>query len=152
VLRSTSWKYWGWLTAKLLAVALVNRILVAGFFILMPPASAKGLRFTTPRFGYELGWTSVMMAVTVFTFILAFLAFREQKYRCRVCGHALRMPVATGDWGRATLFAPPHTEYICKFGHGTLAMREVQITGPEPPKWRQHNDNIWEELKELSKR
>lgn len=39
----------------------------------------------------------------------------------------------------------PKMEYICPFGHGTLNIEELQITGNVPPDWTQHGD-IWAEL------
>jgi hypothetical protein len=42
----------------------------------------------------------------------------------------------------------PHTEYICPYGHGTLKVPELQITGKEPIDWAEHQD-IWRELELL---
>ena len=56
------------------------------------------------------------------------LAICDQRYRCRTCLRRLRMPILTGDWTHI-LLGPPRTEYICPFGHGTLKVDEVQITG-----------------------
>jgi len=37
-------------------------------------------------------------------------------------------------------------EYICPFGHGTLTVAELQLTGRENPDWAAHDDDIWKEL------
>jgi hypothetical protein len=44
------------------------------------------------------------------------------------------------------LLGPPRREYICPYGHGTLKVSELQITGPHPADWQQHSDDIWAEL------
>jgi hypothetical protein len=56
------------------------------------------------------------------------------------------MPVASGSWGNMVTFGRPHTEWICPFGHGTLSVEELQITGSQPADWQPHDDNIWKEL------
>ena len=57
------------------------------------------------------------------------------------------MPVLTGSW-TAVLFGAPRTEYICPYGHGTLKVAELQITGRQQPDWQPHED-IWKELESL---
>ena len=50
------------------------------------------------------------------------------------------------------LFGRPRTEYICRYGHGTLVQPELHIVGREPADWKAHDpDNIWEELYELER-
>ena len=39
-------------------------------------------------------------------------------------------------------------EYICIYGHGTLKVPEVQITGSKSD-WEPHQDDIWKELESL---
>jgi hypothetical protein len=39
----------------------------------------------------------------------------------------------------------PHLEYICPYGHGTLKVAELQISGLEPAEWTENGD-MWEEL------
>ena len=59
----------------------------------------------------------------------------------------LRMPILTGSWTHV-LFGAPRTEYICPYGHGTLKVAELQITGHQYPDWEPHED-IWKELYSL---
>jgi hypothetical protein len=79
---------------------------------------------------------------------LVYLVILDQRYRCRICLRRLRMPVSTGSWTHILLFGPPRTEYICVYGHGTLKVPDLQITGPEPVDWQPHED-IWKELATL---
>jgi hypothetical protein len=46
------------------------------------------------------------------------------------------------------LLGAPHTEYICPYGHGTLSVAELQITGHQEPDWEPHED-MWKELVSL---
>jgi hypothetical protein len=62
------------------------------------------------------------------------------------------MPVATGSWTHLLLIGPPRIEYICPYGHGTLQVPEVQITGPENQNWLPHGEDIWKELSALEKK
>ena len=39
----------------------------------------------------------------------------------------------------------PRIEYICPYGHGTLKLAELQISGLENPEWNPHGE-IWDEL------
>ena len=43
------------------------------------------------------------------------------------------------------LLGAPRTEYICPYGHGTLQVAELQITGHQEPDWHKHDD-MWKEL------
>jgi hypothetical protein len=68
----------------------------------------------------------------------------DQRYRCRTCLRRLRMPILRGSWTHVLLGAP-RTEYICPYGHGTLSVDELQITGHTEPDWEAHQD-MWKEL------
>jgi len=76
---------------------------------------------------------------------LLFLCIWDQRRRCRVCLRRLRMPVETGSWGGMLLLGRPRIEYICPYGHGTLKLDELQISGLENPEW-DPNGEIWDEL------
>ena len=76
---------------------------------------------------------------------LLFLCIWDQRRRCRVCLRRLRMPVETGSWGGMLLLGRPRIEYICPYGHGTLKLDELQISGLENPEWNP-NGEIWDEL------
>jgi len=77
---------------------------------------------------------------------LGWLAFWDQRRRCRTCLRKLIMPIGTGSWGNMVTLGRPKTEMICPFGHGTLYIEELQITGRQNPAWRAHTDDIWKEL------
>jgi hypothetical protein len=95
-------------------------------------------------FGYHLGYTLLVMFLALIGAGLVWLAIWDQRYRCRTCARRLRMPIATGSWTNV-LFSRPRTEYICPFGHGTLKVEELQITGHSGPDWQPHED-MWKEL------
>jgi hypothetical protein len=76
---------------------------------------------------------------------LFYLCVWDQRYRCRVCLRRLRMPVETGSWGGMLLLGRPRIEYICPYGHGTLTLAEMQISGLENPEWNPHGE-MWDEL------
>jgi len=42
----------------------------------------------------------------------------------------------------------PSTEYICVYGHGTLKVPELQLTGTTTSDWEPHHD-MWKELESL---
>ena len=76
---------------------------------------------------------------------LLYLSILDQRYRCRVCLRRLRMPVEKGSWGRMLMLGRPKMEYICTYGHGTLNVPELQISGIENSEWKEHGD-MWSEL------
>lgn len=143
-------RYWAYFIAKLAAIAGVG-FLLQKLLIWVLPVPAEFRRFGHNPVGHDLLWTTVFMAYTMLIFGLIWLAVLDQRYRCRTCLARLRMPLETGSWSRAMLFAPPRTEYICPWGHGTMKVREVQITGLESPRWDEHED-MWKELESLGKK
>jgi hypothetical protein len=54
------------------------------------------------------------------------------------------MPLRTGSWTHV-LFGAPRIAYICLYGHGTLTVDELQISGQQMRDWEPHED-IWKEL------
>jgi hypothetical protein len=56
------------------------------------------------------------------------------------------MPLTQGLWNR-TLMGPPRTDYICPFGHWTLRVPEVRLSGAGSV-WTPIGD-MWRELEEL---
>jgi hypothetical protein len=128
-------RYWGYLVAKLAvagAILLALRRLIAWMF---HPA----------RLAMDLGFTFAMLVLTLLATGALSLIVWDQRYRCRTCLRRLRMPVATGSWTHVLFIGTPRTEYICPYGHGTLKVAELQITGRENPDWQPHDD-IWKEL------
>lgn len=140
-------KYWAFLTAKLVAWVIVLRVVRKVLAVwLPPPETFMHQRFNDP-FVTDLGYTFLMLAFGLFAAGLLWLIVLDQRYRCRSCARRLRMPVQTGSWTHVLLGAP-RTEYICLYGHGTLKVDELQLTGQHSPDWEPHDD-IWKELYSL---
>jgi len=137
-------RYWAYLTGKLgLSAALmygVLRLLNSSW-----PAPARFLNYAPPRFGYDLLYTLLTGLWFLGCCGVLYLCIWDQRYRCRVCLRRLRMPVETGSWGAMLLLGRPRIEYICPYGHGTLKLEELQISGLENPEWNPHGE-IWDEL------
>ena len=136
-------RYWGFLIAKLAVASVPVWVLWRAIRWSFPHASQQSL------FANDLGYTMMMMLVFLVAAGLLYLVIWDQRYRCRTCLRWLRMPVATGSWPNMLLFGQPKTEYICLYGHGTLKVPEVQITGPNGPDWEPHDEDIWKELESL---
>jgi hypothetical protein len=137
-------KYWGLLVAKVIAIAGFAGSTYWLIFRLMPVPP----RTRIEAIGTDLAWTFAMALGFLAVCGLSWAAIADQRYRCRSCAARLRMPVATGSWGRATLFARPKMEYICPYGHGTMNIAQLQITGRETPQWDEHGD-MWKELESI---
>ena len=138
-------KYWGFFLAKLLAVAAVAYGIARAIYALVP-RQPLGYGIRDP-FLHDLPFTLVIMAYFLFVCGLLWLVVWDQRMRCRTCLRRLRMPVAQGSWHHV-LLGPPHTNYICTYGHGTLRVPEFQISGQSLGAWEEHDD-IWVELYEL---
>jgi hypothetical protein len=140
-------RYWAYLIAKLAvagAVLAALRVAIKAMF----PKPEVYLYSRPDPFAHDLGYTFVMLLLTLMASGMMWLIVWDQRYRCRTCLRRLRMPVLTGSWTHV-LFDAPHTEYICPYGHGTLKVAELQITGHENPDWQPHED-IWKELYSLA--
>lgn len=137
-------RYWGLLAAKLFAAAFALKGLWWLIARALPPPKPF-MRVYQPRFPYDLWWT---LAVGVFFLIccgVGYLIYLDQRYRCRVCARRLRMPLEKGSWSAMLQFGKPRLEYICPYGHGTLQVPELHLTGIEHTDWNRHDD-IWKEL------
>lgn len=148
-------KYAGYLSAKMAVVAGFLYLLWRGMVYVLPESNnARYFReaYDRGRFGYDLAWTFALLILVLIGAGLLYLVIWDQKRRCRTCLRRLIMPVTTGSWNHLLLIGPPRIEYICPYGHGTLQVPEVQITGPENPNWLPHDDDIWKELDELEKK
>jgi hypothetical protein len=138
-------KYWAYLVAKLgLAGVFLYGLRWTLAYLL--PAPAPLFNVISP-FGHDLLYTLIMFVYSLVAMGVVWLTIWDQRYRCRTCLRRLRMPILTGDWTHI-LLGRPRTEYICPFGHGTLKVEEVQITGHQPPDWQPHED-MWKELVSL---
>ena len=141
-------RYWGYFIAKLAAAALLMgaaRSMIRMLF----SRPAVFLDQPLQPFMHDLGYTSAMMLFFIFCAGLLYVVVWDQRYRCRTCLRRLRMPVIRGSWPNMLLFGQPRTEYICIYGHGTLKVPEVQITGAGSSDWEPHDEDIWKELEAL---
>jgi len=137
-------RYWAYLAAKLAVAGAV----MYGCWVLLDAAwPSEPTRFSAhpPRFGYDLQFTLAAGIWFLLCCGAVFLAIHDQRYRCRVCLRRLRMPVETGSWGSMLQLGRPRIEYICPYGHGTLNVEELQISGMINPEWTPHAE-MWEEL------
>jgi hypothetical protein len=143
-------RYWAYFAAKLGVSGAFLAVLLRALNHFWP-RPANVLHFAPPRFGYDLGYTLMVGLWFLVGSGLLYLTIWDQRYRCRVCLRRLRMPVETGSWSKMLQFGRPTIEYICPYGHGTLAQPEVQFTGLENPEWTPHGE-MWEELFAVSDR
>jgi len=139
-------KYWALLAVKVAAAIAVTHGLWLGVKQLLPPP--RPFLYIGPPFGRDLVWTLAAGLCFLVGCGLLYLAWLDQRYRCRVCLRRLRMPVETGSWSSMLQFGMPRIEYICPYGHGTLKVPEVQLSGPEPLDWKK-NEDFWRELESL---
>jgi hypothetical protein len=137
-------RYWGYLAAKLAACAFVLYWVWIGMTKLLPAPRL----YRNQYLGYDLPWTLAAGLFFLFCYGAFSLCVLDQRYRCRVCLRRLRMPIRSGSWGQTLLLGRPRIEYICPFGHGTLKVPELQISGQEASDWKQHDD-MWKELVSL---
>lgn len=139
-------KYWGYFVAKLLAIGVTAYGTGKLIYHFIPRATN---RYSLQPFMHDLPYTLIVMAHFLLIAGLIWLAVWDQRYRCRTCLRRLRMPVSEGGWHHV-LLGPPRTDYICPFGHGTLRVSELNLTGGNPRDWEKHNDDIWKELYALA--
>ncbi len=142
--RLSSVRYWGYFAGKIgLSSALMYGLLRLLNYTW--PVQQKFYNYVPPRFGYDLLYTLLAGLWFLACSGLLYLCIWDQRYRCRVCLRRLRMPVETGSWSRMLLLGRPRIEYICPYGHGTLNVAELQISGLENPEWNPHGE-MWDEL------
>jgi hypothetical protein len=131
-------KYWGYLLAKL--------IVAAGPIWLIGRAIRYIWGEQRDPFAHDLAYTTAMMLYFLFCVGVLYLIIWDQRYRCRTCLRRLRMPLFAGSWPNMLLKGQPRMEYICIYGHGTLKVPEVELSGPKNSDWEAHGDDIWKEL------
>ena len=136
--------YWGYFAAKLAVAGGILYGLLALLSWADPPEPCIYV-YCPPRFPYDLPYTLLVGAWFLLGCGMLSAIVLDQRYRCRVCLRRLRMPVETGSWASMLQFGRPRIEYICVYGHGTLAAPELQISGHENPEWKKHAE-YWEEL------
>jgi len=137
-------RYWGWFGAKLVGIGALMYGCLYALNARWPTQTLFGTY--RARFGYDLSYTLLVGVWFLVTCGLIYLAWWDQRRRCRVCLRRLRMPIETGSWSSMLQFGRPRIEYICPYGHGTLKEEELQISGLENPEWEPSAD-MWEELK-----
>lgn len=143
-------KYWGFFLVKLAAAAALMRGLWLAIDRLLPEPEIF-LYTHLPRFPNDLPWTIAILVYCLFSLGLFVLIILDQRSRCRICLRRLRMPVESGSWSRATLFAPPRKSLICPYGHGTLDKPVAHVSAQPPTEWHPHGD-IWKELEALDRK
>ena len=138
-------RYWSYLALKILIVVSLTYGLLAAVVLFFPEPLVS--RFgTQPMFLHDMPFTFAIFGVFLFGSGLLHAAIWDQRRRCRTCLHRLIMPIPTGSWGNMLTFGRPQIEWICPYGHGTLRIPELQITGSELPDWEPHDEDIWQEL------
>jgi hypothetical protein len=140
-------KYWLYLLAKLAIAAGVVFVLQTALDFFYPvPQLRADYGPPQPLFLHDMLYTFLTLGIWLVGAGLLSLILRDQRRRCRTCLRKLIMPVNSGSWGHMVTFGRPRTELICPFGHGTLSIEELQITGRQSPDWQPHDDDIWKEL------
>ncbi len=137
-------RYWGFLLLKLVGAALGSAVAL-WFVNLFWEPHTRWFHLNQYQFSYDLLYTTLTGVWFLFSYGLFYLAFWDQRYRCRTCLRRLRMPVETGSWSYMLQLGRPQMEFICAYGHGKLNVEELQISGKVPPSWTEHGD-IWSEL------
>src|SRR6202171_2130856 len=140
-------RYWGWCVVKVIAAAAMLLAIDYGIRLWFPRPVPVFYSHPEP-FTHDLAYTAVMMVFFLVCYGVLHLIIWDQKTRCRTCLRRLRMPVVAGSWSNMMLFGQPRTEYICIYGHGTLKVPEVELTGAGRD-WEPHDEDIWEELEAL---
>lgn len=143
-------KYWGYFAGKLAASGIAMYAIWLAMHALLPEPVVF-MKVRMGGFAQDLTWTIAYMLFGLSAVGMLFFVVWDQRRRCRTCLRRLRMPVNTGNWSLALLFAPPKTESICPYGHGTLASPETHTSTAQPACWEEHGD-IWEELEHLDPR
>lgn len=137
-----SMRYW-----VVLGIKLVGFLFVALGLWVIAQRTVLRVELFSDRWPKALtSYLSLAVAVFVIPGILACLLhfiFRDQRFRCRICGRRLRMPVEHGSRTHP-MTQPPGLAYICPYGHGKL-VTETWISGDPPDEWTTYGD-IWDEL------
>ncbi len=144
-------RYWLYLAAKLAIASGAVLGLQAALISVYPipkvdPRMEALYGPAPPLFLHDMLFTFLTLGIWLIAAGLLSLILRDQGRRCRTCLRRLIMPVKSGSWGHLVTFGRPKTEFICPFGHGTLSIEELQITGRHLPDWQPHDDDIWKEL------
>lgn len=126
-------KWWLLAIAKAILVIVLHLGLLLGINRIYPDG----------QLGSHLQYTFLVVVADLVLFVIGYFLWLDQRYRCRTCLRRLRMPVATGSFGRATLFSPPHMEWICPYGHGTMREPGAPLGQDADAKWVRHEEDFW---------
>jgi hypothetical protein len=126
-------KWWALVVAKIAFLALLHLGLITWVVTYYP----------RDKMGTDLAFTFALMGINLFVYVVGYGFWFDQKYRCRTCLRRLRMPLETGYWSQATIFAPPRLEWICPYGHGTMSQEEILLSGGKPDKWKENDSDFW---------
>ena len=143
-------RYWGYLLGKLVAATGGMYLIWIAMHAFLPDPVVF-MRVRMGGFGQDLTWTTAYLLFWLLGAAALFIVIWDQRRRCRTCLRKLMMPVNSGNWGLALLFAPPKTESICPFGHGTLVSPDTHTSTAQPENWAEHGD-IWDELEQIGSR
>lgn len=135
-------RYWLYLVAKLTAVLAFGFALQTALIHFYP---RPRIHSPAALSQYYLVFMFLVIGVWLVGAGLIFLAVWDQRRRCRACLRRLIMPLKTGSWGHIVLLGRPTTEMICPFGHGTLYIEELRMSG-QYRDWHAHDGDIWKEL------
>lgn len=140
-LHSQSWRYWGFLVAKVMVVlSLVTLAWIELSALVRAQIPPSDYRALLTGLAFRL--------IFIGAFVRAFgWCFTDQQQRCPVCMLRLAAPVSIGN--RSNVFEPAVTEFMCERGHGVLSIPEVE--GVEADRWTAF-DSSWSELFETSAR
>jgi hypothetical protein len=140
-------RYWTFFAAKFAAAGIFLWVIFRLVLRLAPtPATFMYVKPRNP-FASDLDFTFLMLTFWLLAAGVIWTVIWDQRYRCRTCLRRLRMPIHKGSWTNVLLGAPS-TEYICLYGHGTLRVAELCLTGLQNPDW-EPNEDIWKELYSL---
>ena len=141
-------KYWLYLACKVAVWFAAMYCLQVGVENLfpIPPKPRPDFGNQLPMIMHDAPFTFAILAVWLVSVALLGLILWDHRRRCRTCLRRLIMPIYSGSWGHLVTFGRPKKELICPFGHGTLSIEQLQITGRQTPDWQPHDDNIWKEL------
>ena len=118
-LGQCGWRYWLFLSMKILAVmVLVPLLWMEGGAALWRQISHETLRAWIAGLGSTLAFLGGFGVSVIWV-------FSDQRRRCPVCLRRLERPVTFGSW--ASMFEPVTTEFVCEEGHGSLSLAESEI-------------------------
>jgi hypothetical protein len=140
-------RYWGSLVLKLVVAVVLLRLGWSGVVAIFPePTAFMRVEIRQP-FARDLTFTFAALLCWLFSVGLIYVLVLDHRYRCRTCLRRLRMPVTTGGWDRI-LLRPPRTDYICRYGHGTLSVKKQEVDSPPRAGWEPIED-MWKELSKM---